>query len=81
MNVTQKDPLTLTGSSMKEILDAVRSEPALSWFLAQAVWIAEPALEAFWPRDKIEAVAELLESALGPKDDSARGPADGGTGK
>lgn len=81
MNVTQKDPLTMTGSSMKEILDAVRSEPALAWFLAQGMYIAGPVLETFWPREKIEAVAEWLESAAGPEDESPRGPAGGGTGK
>jgi hypothetical protein len=65
---------------MEDILDAVRSEPAVAWFLAQALWIAQPALEAFWPREKVEAIAELLESKMEPtpEDESLRGRGESG---
>jgi hypothetical protein len=78
MNAAQKDNLTVTGDPWDEILDAVRSEPALSWLLAQAVWMAQPALEAFWARERIETLAESLESALAFKGGTPRPPTDGG---
>jgi hypothetical protein len=62
MAVGRKDTLPARESAAEEILEAVRSEPALAWFLAQAVWIAQPALEIFWPQERITAIAELLES-------------------
>ena len=80
MTVAQKEPKTFAGFPLEEILSAARSEPAVAWFLAQALWIAQPALEAFWLRERIEAIAESLESNTGPKDNSSSGPADGGTG-
>jgi hypothetical protein len=78
MNAAGRNQLNGTPGLWKEILDMVRSEPALSWFLAQAVWTAQPALESFWPQEKIEALAESLESALGPAAENPRGGADGG---
>jgi hypothetical protein len=69
MAVAQKDPTSLSGSLAEEVLDAVRSEPALAWFLAQGLWIAQPALEVFWPQDKIAAIADLLETKVDPVPD------------
>jgi hypothetical protein len=61
MAVEQKDSIPATGLPLDDILDAVRSEPALAWFLAQALWVAQPVLEAFWPQEKISALAERFE--------------------
>jgi hypothetical protein len=47
---------------MEDLLDVVLSEPAAAWFLAQAVWVAQPVLETFWPGDRITTFAERLES-------------------
>jgi hypothetical protein len=66
-----KESINAAGISAEEILDVVRAEPALAWFLAQALWLAQPALEAFWPQEKIAAVAEFLESG---EADSAAAP-------
>jgi hypothetical protein len=68
-------------SAVEEILRAVHSEPALSWFLAQAIWIAQPALEAFWPQEKLSAVAEFLESADPGSAGGSAVPAEEGGGK
>ena len=64
MAVAQEDPVPQSGSLAEELIAEVRSEPALAWFLAQALWIAQPALEAFWPQEKITAIADTLESKL-----------------
>lgn len=71
MTVAQKDPMPSSGSLAGEVFDAVRSEPALAWFLAQALWIAQPALEVFWPQEKIAAVADLLETKADPVPDGS----------
>jgi hypothetical protein len=73
MVVEQKDSIPVTGLPLDDILDAVRSEPALAWFLAQALWVAQPALEAFWPQEKISALAERFEMESDSRNDSSRG--------
>jgi hypothetical protein len=73
MNVLPKEPSVESGSLLEEILDAVLAEPAAAWLIAQAVWVAQPALEAFWPREKIQTFADLLESASGSDGSPARG--------
>jgi hypothetical protein len=60
MNVLPKEPSVESGS-------------LLAWLIAQAVWVAQPALEAFWPREKIQTFADLLESASGSDGSPARG--------
>jgi hypothetical protein len=40
-----------------EAREWIRDEPALAWFLSQAVYLAQPVLEAFWPSDAIERFA------------------------
>jgi hypothetical protein len=62
MGIVEKDPVFMTGSMAEEIVRTIRSEPALAWFLAQALWITQPALEIFWSQEKITAIADLLES-------------------
>ena len=66
MAVVQKDPLPMAGSVAEEVFQTIRSEPALAWFLAQMLWIAQPTLEIFWPQEKITAAADLLESKADP---------------
>jgi hypothetical protein len=61
MDAVRRESDEPVGGPVEEILDLVRSEPAVAFFLAQAVWIAQPALEAFWPRERIEEFAEGLE--------------------
>jgi hypothetical protein len=56
-----KDP---AASLPNEIIEAIRAEPALAWFAAQALWMAQPALEAFWPAEKIDALAERFDGGL-----------------
>jgi hypothetical protein len=70
-----EDPASDTGSLAEEVVDTIRSEPALAWFIAQALWISQPALEAFWPPEKISALAELLETKADA--DSGGGPGRG----
>jgi hypothetical protein len=62
-----KSPQMPGGGLVEDIFDAVRSEPAAAWFLAQAVWFAQPVMEVFWPRDTVAALAEALESPAGPE--------------
>jgi hypothetical protein len=63
MGISGQSPAPMTESAAEEIVRWVRSEPALALFAAQALWIAQPALEIFWPAEEIEAVAESLEPA------------------
>jgi hypothetical protein len=51
-----------SGFSIADVVETIRSEPVLSWFAAQALWIAQPALEAFWPAEKIAALAEGFDA-------------------
>jgi len=43
-----------------EAREWIRAEPALGWFLSQAVYLAQPVLEAFWPAGDIERLAGEL---------------------
>jgi hypothetical protein len=43
-----------------EAREWIRSEPALAWFLEQAVYLAQPVLEAFWTPDAITQFASGL---------------------
>ncbi|GEM_PF-4459633 len=61
MPVAQEKSEPIAGSIAEEIAHWVRSEPALGWFAAQALWMAQPALEIFWPPESIAALAETLE--------------------
>ena len=81
MAAGRKDSMTLAGFPMEDIVDAVRSEPAAAWFLAQALWISQPVLEVFWPQEKIAILAELLESKPASEGGSPRGDAESGTRK
>jgi hypothetical protein len=78
MDVTQKSPAPMIGSAAEEVIRWFRSEPALALIAAQALWIAQPALEIFWPAEEIAAVAESLEPANRSSGDGA--PADPGEG-
>ncbi|MGB7539206.1 MAG: hypothetical protein WBM17_11770 [Anaerolineales bacterium] len=65
MAVAPQKTVSMTGDVAEEIIHWIRSEPALAWFAAQAMWMAQPALEIFWPPESITALAETLE-AIGP---------------
>jgi hypothetical protein len=62
MAVTPQQEVSMTGAVAEEIIHWVRSEPALAWFAAQALWMAQPALEIFWPPESIAGIAEALET-------------------
>jgi hypothetical protein len=64
--ITSEDAISTAGIPLGEIADILRSEPALAWFLAQGLWLSQPALELFWSQDQITQVAELLESVQRP---------------
>jgi hypothetical protein len=66
MTVPREDPISPAGSPVGEVVDVLRSEPALAWFLAQGLWLSQPVLEIFWPQEQIAQVAELLESVRRP---------------
>jgi hypothetical protein len=66
MDSARQNSAPMAKSILGEIVEAIRSEPALAWFAAQGLWIAQPALEAFWPPETITAIAELLESRKVP---------------
>jgi|WetSurMetagenome_2_1015567.scaffolds.fasta_scaffold331559_2 hypothetical protein len=79
MGIASQSPAPITGSAAEEIVRWVRSEPALALFAAQALWIAQPALEIFWPAEEVAAVAEALESANRvPRGGAAPEPMEGG---
>jgi hypothetical protein len=46
-----------------EAREWIRAEPALAWFLSQAVYLTQPFLEAFWPSGAIERFAVGLTDA------------------
>ena len=62
MAVAQEQPVPMNSPAVEEILHWIRSEPALAWFAAQALWMAQPMLEIFWPPENISAFAEALET-------------------
>ncbi len=62
MTVAREDPINLAGIPVGDLIDILRSEPALAWFLAQGLWLSQPVLEIFWPQEQITQIAELLES-------------------
>jgi hypothetical protein len=76
MSAVHEKPQTPHNSLMEDLLDVVLSEPAVAWFLAQAVWVAQPVLETFWPGERIAAFAERLESPPGSQGTGARGVKD-----
>jgi hypothetical protein len=57
-----EDQFLLAGIPVDDVVDALRSEPALAWFLAQGLWLSQPVLEIFWPQEKVAQAAEFLES-------------------
>ncbi|MBN2084558.1 MAG: hypothetical protein JW748_04985 [Anaerolineales bacterium] len=61
MAVAQKQSNQTAGPILEEIVHWIRSEPGLAWFAAQAIWMAQPALEIFWSPESISAIAEILE--------------------
>jgi hypothetical protein len=62
----KENPVSTAGTALGDIADILRAEPALAWFLAQGVWLSQPALELFWPSEQITQVAELLETVHRP---------------
>ena len=70
MAVAKKKSEPITGSIAEEIAHWIRAEPALGWFAAQALWMAQPALEIFWSPESITALAEALEAASPPAGDT-----------
>ena len=75
MTVPQEAPINIAGIPVGDVVDVLRSEPALAWFLAQGLWLSQPVLEIFWPQEQITQVAELLESVRRPAPEP---PPDGG---
>ena len=66
MTLLKEDPILIAGIRVGDVADVLRSEPALSWFVAQGLWLTQPMLELFWPQDRIAALAEMLESVRRP---------------
>jgi hypothetical protein len=66
MTDPQEDQFQLAGIPVDDVVDALRSEPALAWFLAQGLWLSQPVLEIFWPQEKVAQAAEFLESIGSP---------------
>ncbi|HEY5118442.1 MAG TPA: hypothetical protein VII90_03225 [Anaerolineales bacterium] len=66
MTAPREDPNRLAGIPVGDVVDVLRSEPALAWFVAQGLWLSQPVLEIFWPQEQIAQVAELLETAGRP---------------
>jgi len=64
MPVTPNESIRQNETLPEEIVDTILAEPGLAWFAAQALWIAQPALEAFWPAEKIASLADRFEAAL-----------------
>jgi hypothetical protein len=62
MAVAPPKTVSMTEAVAEEIVHWIRSEPALAWFAAQALWTAQPALEIFWPPESIAGIAETLET-------------------
>jgi hypothetical protein len=66
MTGRREDQISLAGIPADDAIDVLRAEPALAWFLAQGLWLTQPVLEIFWPREQIAQVAEVLESVRRP---------------
>jgi hypothetical protein len=62
MTGPREDPILLAGIPLGDVVDVLRSEPALAWFLAQGLWLSQPVLEIFWPQENIAHAAEFLET-------------------
>ncbi len=54
---------------LDEILGIIRSEPGLAWFFAQGLFLTQPVLEAFWPAERIESLAQTLQDGMGGRDE------------
>jgi hypothetical protein len=78
MAVAPQKTVPMTGAMAEEIIYWIRSEPALAWFAAQALWMAQPALELFWPPESIAAFAETLETANPSAGETPSKPGEGG---
>lgn len=61
MTSPQEDQISFAGIPADDVVDVLRSEPALAWFLAQGLWLSQPVLEIFWPQEKVAQAAEFLE--------------------
>ncbi len=79
MAVSQEKSVPTTSPAVEEILHWIRSEPALAWFAAQALWTAQPMLEIFWPPENISAIAETLETMNSSAGKAPADPGEGGT--
>ncbi|MGD0174128.1 MAG: hypothetical protein ABSC61_06810 [Anaerolineales bacterium] len=66
MTAPRQDPIRFAGIPFGDVVDVLRSEPALAWFVAQGLWLSQPVLEIFWPQEQIAQVAEMLETAGPP---------------
>jgi hypothetical protein len=65
-SVPSEDSARWLGIPLGDVVDVLRSEPALAWFLAQGLWLSQPVLEIFWDQDQIAQAAELLETVRRP---------------
>jgi hypothetical protein len=72
---------TLAGFRIDDAVEAVRSEPAAAWFLAQLLWTSEPFLGLIWPAEKIDRLAERLESAIGPREKNPKAEEESGSSR
>jgi hypothetical protein len=73
----EKDHPSQTPGWAAEAREWIRAEPALAWFLSQAVYLAQPVLEAFWPAGDIERLAGELsrpEPRIPGDDQEENGP-------
>ena len=69
MAVPRENPSRVAGIPVDDVVDHLRSEPALAWFVAQGLWLSQPVLEIFWPQERIAQVAEMLETTGRPAPD------------
>ncbi len=79
MAVAKEKTVPAAGPVAEEIVHWIRSEPALAWFAAQALWIAQPALEIFTSPENISALAETLETMNASTGKTPADPGEGGT--
>jgi hypothetical protein len=79
MAVAQEKTVPMNSPAVEEILHWLRSEPALAWFAAQALWTAQPMLEIFWAPENISAFAETLETMNSHSGKTPAGSGEGGT--
>jgi hypothetical protein len=67
----KEEPTSSLSGLWDEASEWIRSEPALGWFLAQGLLVAQPVLEAFWTPADIEKLAAELETGRKESSDPA----------